>query len=184
VPPKLRTFDLRSILRAFTHLNVIDIDNFSAQLVRTLAENLSTDRVTHLVIDHATNRILGSNHVGYALPAEEAQTAGRLMERALTEDRPLTYRDIREHPEAASDRADEYSTNACAVLPLKYQGIRIGALCLSNLTEEQVVAMQLQSEDLELFMALAAQYTAFIVAYSAAQGNQRMREVLAKVNGA
>ena len=50
------------------------------------------------------------------------------------------------------------------------------------LAEEQVVAMQLQEDDLELFMALTAQYTAFIVGYSAAQGNARMMEIINRIN--
>jgi GAF domain-containing protein len=153
VLPDLRNFDLRAILLRVAELDVKQQQQFGNQLIGALSRELSIDRLTHTLVA-SDGAILHFSQIGMTSPPESMDTAGKLITRAIQTRQPVVLKDVREHPDLTALWADDYRTNSCAVLPLLYRGNALGALCLSNLTEKQVLGMQMQRAEVAQFMAL------------------------------
>jgi hypothetical protein len=182
IPPELRTFDLRAIISAIVKINIYANKPLGDQICKVLSDFLGTDRITFALIDHNTNQVLVSYSLGFRLPHGLELTAGKLMTKALAEGKPQVYGNVRDYPDLTAMWADDYRTNACCVLPVIYQGIRMGALCMSNLTEAQTAAMRVQTRELELFGALMGLISAFQAGYLAAKGDKQMQLVVQRLN--
>lgn len=177
VLPDLRNFDLRAILLRVAELDVRQQQQFGNQLVSALARELNIDRLTHAVVSR-DGLILQFSQMGMTSPPDTMETAGKLMSRAIETRQPLVLKDVREQPELTALWADDYRTNSCAVFPLIYRGSALGALCLSNLTEKQVLGMQMQRAEITQFIALCGFITSLQVLGLAASGHPQSDELL------
>lgn len=170
VLPDLRNFDLRAILLRIAELDVRQQQQFGNQLIAALSRELSIDRLTHTVVAR-DGRMLQISQMGMTSPPETMEAAGRLITMAIQGGQPVVLKDVREQPELDALRAEDYRTNSCAVLPLIYRGSTLGALCLSNLTEKQVLGMQMQRAEVAQFIALCGLLTALQVQALIASGH-------------
>jgi GAF domain-containing protein len=162
VVPELRNFDLRAILLRIAELDIRQQETLGDQFVQALSRELHIDRLTHAIVAR-DGRMLYLSPVGIEVSPELLTTAGKLILRAIETRQPLVYRDMREHPDLMAMWAEDYRTNSCAVLPMLYRGGALGALCLSNLTEKQVMGMQMQRAEIAQFMLLSGFITALQV---------------------
>jgi GAF domain-containing protein len=162
VLPELRNFDLRAILLRIAELDIRQQDTLGDQFVVALSRELHIDRLTHAIVGR-DGRMLHISPVGIEIEPQLLTTAGKLILRAIETRQPLVYRDLREHPDLMAMWAEDYRTNSCAVMPMLYRGSALGALCLSNLTEKQVVGMQMQRAEISQFMLLSGFITALQV---------------------
>jgi GAF domain-containing protein len=162
VLPDLRSFDLRAILLRTAELDVRQPQQFGNQFVQALARELSIDRLTHSVVDRA-GQIVQLSQIGMTNPPDVMSAAGKLMLRVIEKQEPLVLKNVRDHPDLTALWADDYRTNSCAVFPLLYRNLSLGALCLSNLTEKQVLGMQMQRAEQQQFIHLAGFITALQV---------------------
>jgi hypothetical protein len=176
VLPDLRNFDLRAILLRVAELDVRQQHQFGNQLVSALARELSIDRLTHAVVSRE-GLILQFSQLGMTNPPEMMETAGKLITRAIHNREPVVLKNVRETPELTALWADDYRTNSCAVLPLLYRGTALGAVCLSNLTEKQVLGMQMQRAEVAQFIALCGFITALQIQGLAATGHPQAAEL-------
>jgi hypothetical protein len=157
-------------------LDVKQQQQFGNQLISALARELSIDRLTHAVVD-STGTLLQFSQLGMVNPPETMGTAGKLILKAVQSRQPVVLKDVREHPDLTALWADDYRTNSCAVLPLLYRGQALGALCLSNLTEKQVLGMQMQRAEVSQFIALCGLVTALQVQALVAAGHPQSDEL-------
>jgi len=177
VPPELRSFDLRQILMDLVQLNILTPFGLSSQVVNVMVDALTTERVTHAIVDEPSGRILAMEHVGLKVSLDRELTAGKLITKAINERAPIVLSNVRENPELAAIWADDYRTNASAVFPLLYRDTVLGALCLSNLTEEQVIGMQAQKIELQLFVQIVSMFTALYILAAAREGKIQSAEL-------
>jgi GAF domain-containing protein len=157
---------LRAILLRIAELDVRRPQDFGVQYIASLARELNTDRLTHCIVS-AEGEMLHISQLGLRVE-EEVTTAGKLILQAMESGQPLVIPNIREKPDLTALWADDYRTNSCAVLPMVYRHHPLGALCLSNLTEKQVLGMQMQRNEVMQFMALSGFITALAVQSMAA----------------
>lgn len=177
VLPDLRSFDLRAILLRTAELDVHQPQQFGIQFISALARELSIDRITHSIVSRQ-GELLHISQIGMNVEAE-LKTAGKMITKAIETKEPLVLKNVREHPELTALWADDYRTNSCAVLPMLYRSMALGALCLSNLTEKQVQGMQMQRAELNQFMHLAGFVTALQVQALAGQPGKEASEFAA-----
>jgi GAF domain-containing protein len=169
VLPDLRSFDLRAILLRTAELDVRAQQQFGNQFVSALARELSIDRLTHSIVDRE-GQIQHFSQIGMTNPPDVMSSAGKLIQRAISQQEPIVLKNVREHPDLTALWADDYRTNSCAVFPMIYRNLVLGALCLSNLTEKQVLGMQMQRAEQNQFIHLAGFITALQVNALASMG--------------
>jgi len=162
VLPDLRNFDLRAILLRTAELDVRQPQQFGNQFVSALSRELNIDRLTHSIVSRE-GQIIHLSQIGMTNPPQDITTAGKLIQRVIAQQEPLVLKNVRDHPEMTALWVDDYRTNSCAVFPLIYRNLALGALCLSNLTEKQVLGMQMQRAEQNQFIHLAGFVTALQV---------------------
>jgi hypothetical protein len=184
LPPDLRSADLRALALELVQLDVLAAESLGLRLVNLLAQRLETDRVSLSLVDlRAGMTVLACGTGGNGSIVQDA-TVGKLIAKALAGEGPLIFRNIREHADLAGLWADDYRTNACAVLPLHYVKQAIGALCISNLTEAQALGLQVQKHDLALFLHLTTQLAIIYATEMGRRGDERLALWLSRLAGA
>jgi len=176
-----RSFDMQVILPRIASLSVFNPEGLLAELVKVLAEALHTDRITHVILEEESESILSVTHLGLESVPEEEVVAGKVILKAMTEGRAQIVGNMIELPDLASIRADDYKTNGCAVLPLCYHEVKLGALCLSNLSATQVTGMLVQKRELDLFSDLVALLTVLQMQKAAANGDSKFEKLISRL---
>jgi LytS/YehU family sensor histidine kinase len=176
-----RSFDMQVILPRLAALNVFNPEGLLSDLVRMLSEALHSDRITHSIVDSDSQRILAMAHVGMDTPLEEEVVAGKVILKAMNDGRAQIVGNMSEMPELSSVRSEDYKTNGCAVLPLSFRGVKLGALCMSNLSATQVTGLLVQKREVDLFTEFVSLLTVIQMQRDAANGNNDFEVLLGKI---
>ncbi|MCH7472300.1 GGDEF domain-containing protein [bacterium] len=160
LPKSQSSVDFAELSLELAQLEASNLDALGGQVVSACARCLGTDRVSLILLDKAGRQAAQAYFTGFSVAMEEwpqeSMVIAKLRKQkqkgsaASTALLPLFLYDIREHAELVSPWADSYRTDAVAIYPIEHGRRLQGALCISNLSAQQILQLENSAPEMEL----------------------------------
>lgn len=136
------TIDLTELSLELARLDVSTPSSLGNQIVSALAMHLGTDRVSLVVLGPRKQRFARVVCHGFELSKRDWHKSSKVIDRVVRDKRELYIYDIQEQPELIAPWADDYRTDAFAVIPLIFDHRVKAVVCLSNLSRQQLLQLE------------------------------------------
>jgi len=149
--------DLHGLSLELAQLDLADSRKLGARLVKLIADNLSTNRVSLVLLTPGTTEVSKIISTGFKLKQAEIGKSSLVINEVLSGKSPLLLYDIRQRPELVSPWSENYLTDAAAIFPLVFDHSIQAVICISNLSRQHLVHLENSADQLNLIVTQLTQ---------------------------